>query len=88
MIHPVIAIFVILLLVFLSCGIREILIAPEKRGVLLDDEGILFQQTSLGRMVGKVARKAITAIEIEEEKHMKYIVIYFKSPSFQHPNIF
>lgn len=88
MIHPVIATFFILLLVFLSYDIGEILITPEKRGVLLDDEGILFQQTSLGRMVGKVARKNITAIHIKEEKHMKYIVIYFKSPSFQHPNIF
>lgn len=87
-IHSVIATFLILLLVFLSYDIGEILITPEKRGVLLDDEGILFQQTSLGRMVGKVARKNITAIHIKEEKHMKYIVIYFKSPSFQYPNIF
>ncbi len=88
MINPIIAIFIILLLVFLSYSIREVVIPPEKRGVLLDDKGILFQQTSLGRMLGKIARKNIIAIDIEEAKHIKYVMISFMLSDSQYSNTF
>ena len=88
MIHPVIAIFLILLLVFLSYNIREVVLPPEKRGLLLDDKGVLFQQTSLGRMLGKIARKDIIAINIEEAKPIKYIMLSFMLPDSQYSNTF
>ncbi len=73
---------------FLSYSIREVVIPPEKRGVLLDDKGILFQQTSLGRMLGKIARKNIIAIDIEETKHIKYVMISFMLSDSQYSNTF
>ena len=88
MIHPVIAIFIILLLIFLSYRIREVVLPLEKRGLLLDDKGILFQQTSLGRMLGKIARKDIIAIDIEEAKRIKYIMLSFMLPDSQYSNTF
>ena len=39
---------------------------PNKRGLYLDQEGILFQQTLLGRQVGKILWKDITDIQIQK----------------------
>lgn len=54
---------------------------PNKRGLYLDQEGILFQQTLLGRQIGKILWKDITDIQIQKNPlWLKAIYLSLKSP--------
>lgn len=54
---------------------------PNKRGLYLDQEGVLFQQTLLGRQIGKILWKDITDIQIQKNYlWLKAIYLRLKSP--------
>lgn len=58
-----------------------LLISPEKRGLYLDSDGLLFQQTSLGRKMGRILRKDVSDIELKKNEFwMKVVFLVLKDP--------
>lgn len=53
----------LILLGFLVFGLKERFASPKKRGLLLDKEGFWYQQTALGRKIGKVLWKDIADLQ-------------------------
>lgn len=55
--------------------------SSEKRGLHLDKDGLLFQQTSLGRKIGKILRKDVADIKLKKNKlWIKAVFLLLKDP--------
>lgn len=74
--------FFVIFLFLLGYGVVDFLFTPpEKRGLLLDEDGLLFQQTSLGRKIGKILRKDVADIELKKNKFwIKAVFLVLKDP--------
>ncbi|MDO4714390.1 MAG: hypothetical protein Q4B28_07290 [bacterium] len=75
----------LILLGFLVFGLKERFASPKKRGLLLDEEGFLYQQTALGRKIGKILWKDIadlqaTTLPISSMQKISCVLVTFTDP--------
>lgn len=71
---------------FLIIGLKEHFASSKHRGLLLDEEGFLFQQTLLGRKIGKVMWKDIadlqaTTLQVSSMNTVSCVLVTFTDPA-------